>query len=759
MRAHFGVAMLVSACLLFLVQPMAAKMLLPSLGGSPAVWITCMVFFQALLLAGYGYAHVLTRRLSSTAQVAVHGVVLALPLLFLPLRVAPAPAEAADLASPARWLLLALTLSLAVPFFVVATTAPLLQRWFSATDHPDADHPYSLYAMSNAGSFAALLAYPLMMERWLPLRVAESGSPLWGLTQSGAWSLGYAIFALLAFGCGLAMLRRRSPLAGQVSVAAPASPSASIAQRVRWVLLAAVPSSVMLGATQYLTTDVAAVPLLWVVPLALYLLTFIVAFSRRLQPRPAWTGPVLAVVALGVATTTWGPLRPPLLVAFALHLTAVAAVGLVCHGRLCAERPHSDRLTEFYAWIAVGGLLGGVFNALVAPLVFTSIAEYPLAVVAAAALRPASERGPSASRARWADALAPLVVAGVLAGLAWGVGQLVSVAEVTRLWIVVAAGAVACAVWIGRPRRFALALLMLVAGGWVHGAWVVDTLHVERTFFGVVRVARFEGAQFRSREEPGKILQVPMHVLLHGTTRHGTQLLDPKLRLRATTYFHISGPIGHLFRIYRGTPRLERVGVVGLGAGTLAVYGEPGQRFTFYEIDPAVARVAADERYFTYLRDCRAEWQTVVGDGRIALGREDDGSFGLIVIDAYSSDAIPVHLITREALQLYFSKLRPDGLLILNVTNQYFDLPPVLATLAADLGLHGLTWTDLEVTHAQRMESKEPSTFVVLARESSTLLPLRAERNWRELASVTPPGNTARWLWTDNASSLLSALR
>jgi spermidine synthase len=229
--------------------------------------------------------------------------------------------------------------------------------------------------------------------------------------------------------------------------------------------------------------------------------------------------------------------------------------------------------------------------------------------------------------------------------------------------------------------------------------------------------------------------------------------------LRATTYFHISGPIGHFFRTFRGTPRLNRVGVVGLGAGTLAVYGEPGQRFTFYEIDPAVARVAADERYFTYLRDCRAEWQTVVGDGRIALGRESDASFGLIVIDAYSSDAIPVHLITREAMQLYFSKLRPDGLLVLNVTNQYFDLPPVLATLAADLGLHGLTWTDLDITPVQRMESKEPSTFVVLAREPSMLLPLRAERRWRDLSTVAPPGNSTRWLWTDSHSSLLTALR
>ncbi len=756
MPALFTLAVLLGAALLFVVEPMAAKMVLPQLGGSPAVWNTCMVFFQAGLLAGYAYAHLISGRFEPRAQVLVHSLVLAGPLVFLPVTIggnAEAPAEA-----PVRWLLGSLVIGVGAPFAVLATTGPLLQSWFSSLGHGRSRDPYFLYAASNAGSLAGLLGYPFLIEPWLPVGSREGGA----LSQSLLWSAGYGVYAVLVLACGVALWRRAQGIAPDE--ARPADRAAvPWRKRLLWLLLAFVPSSLMLGATQYLTTDIAAVPLLWVLPLALYLLTFILAFSPRWRVSVAFSGTILAILALAVAVSVWVSVpRPSPLLAIPLHLMTVLAAGLLCHGRLYAERPSTSGLTEYYLWIALGGCAGGIFNALVAPALFPTVIEYPLAILLACLLRPERRRrgGRATDRRVWAlDVLVPLGLALLLLVLPSLLSG--SSGPLEKLRLQAGIGAVVTLPFLLRPLRYALAVGVLLGMGSLYAHSFGETLWTERTFFGVSRVRKIEGQPYRHETPAGndQIVRMDQHALYHGTTRHGTQLLDPRLRYRATTYFHISGPVGHLFRTFRGTPKLERVAVVGLGAGTLAVYGEPGQRFTFYEIDPAVVRIARDDRFFTYLRDGRAQTEMVLGDGRLQLSRAPDGEYGLIVLDAFSSDAMPVHLITREAVETYFRKLEPDGILMINLTSEYFDLLPVLDAIAADLRLRGLVWEDLVVTPRQRFEGKDTSRFAVLARDPGVLEPLWSGGGWQSFPLVPGGHPPRRFLWTDDSSSVLSALR
>jgi hypothetical protein len=791
----FLLATLLGAGLLFLVQPMVAKMLLPSLGGSPAVWNTCMVLFQALLLAGYAYAHLLTTGFGARAQVAVHAAVVLAAAAFLPLRAAPA--YAAGDASPVVWILGTLGASLAVPFFLLATTGPLLQRWLASTDDPRGRDPYFLYAAGNLASFAALLVYPFLMEPYLPVASVAAGVVAPGPTQTAVWSWGFAAYAALALAAAGFVLWRGRTSGGGAGAAeatggadgADATRGAGAAdgaraaaevlgwpRRLLWVLLAFVPSSAMLGTTQALTTDVAAVPLLWVVPLGVYLLTFVAAYSTsvRLPLRPI--GWALCVLALGIAATAWLVERPSPLLGLALYPSALAAAGLLCHGRLAADRPSPGRLTEYYLWIAVGGALGGIWNALIAPVVFDSVAEYPLALVLACALalppRTAPDAAREASRASrrrasraalparrsrpaWVlDAALPLALAAGIALLHLALRNAAGVDEAARGRIEAIAASAACLALIARPIRFAGGLAIVFLAAWLLSPG--HTLHAERTFFGVLRVQRTAGATVGVRQGSGPVemVRIPSLVLYHGTTMHGMQVLHPRYQQEPSSYYHVTGPIGHLFRTFRGSPLLSEVGVVGLGVGSLAAYGEPGQRFTFYEIDPAVIDIARGQ--FTYLRDAKAEVRTVLGDGRLALAAEPDGRFGLLVIDGFSSDSVPVHLLTREAVALYLRKLQPSGLLALHLSSLHFDLVPVVAEIAASLGKSGLVWVDTEIKPEASIGGKFASHWVVIAPEAATLDPLRANPRWVSLADARKRDTL---VWTDNHSSPLRALR
>lgn len=711
-------ALFLSALLAFWIQPLFAKIILPRYGGSPAVWTTAAMFFQVMLLAGYLYAHLLSR-LALSSQFVLHALVITAALLSLPVS-----AQAIDpgTASPLFSLLLALALSVGLPFFAVSATAPLLQQWFSHTGHRHAADPYFLYSASNAGSLIALIGYPLVFEPLLGLR-----------QQTYFWSIGCAAIAAVLLACGASAWRQRRPSDAATAVAGTALLRADRQSRLRWALLAFAPSSLMLGVTQHITSEIAAVPLLWLIPLTIYVLTFVVAFARRqfisatlvlrLQP--------LSVVLLALV---W-PLNNHASV-LVLHLLVFAVTAMMCHAELARTRPHVRDLTGFYLCLAIGGAAGGVFNALIAPLAFDAVLEYPLALALACALR-----RPPAAHSRvplWHDlwpaallaaAFTALVVTGLrpFAHGAWSVIVYLQVIGVSLYLL------------HRRPLPFALALaVVLLATPAVHSAGQVLERH--RSFFGVHSVLK---------DETGKL-----HVLMHGITVHGAQLIDAERRVKPTTYYHRDSPIGQLFTALGRQGEILNVGVIGMGIGTLACYRAAGRKWTFYEIDPVVVRLAKDTRYFDFLERCAPAAKIVVGDGRLSLAQARDAAYDLIVIDTFSSDAIPAHMITREALALYLSRISERGIIMFHVTNQYLDLVPVLSRLAAEAGVAALMpGPRLEIEFDERLAAL-PSTWVAMARDAQRLKALDTEEGW--IALPVPKSGRA---WTDDFSNVVSALK
>lgn len=708
--ALFAVTVLLSAVLLFLVQPMVARMLLPRLGGSPSTWTTCMLFFQLTLLAGYLYAHVLASRLTTTVQVVVHLAVLAAAAATLPMRL-PEGGPAGD-ASPVPWLLAAVAAGAGAPFFALSASAPLAQRWFARASGRD---PYRLYAASNAGSLVGLLAYPLLLERWLPLA-----------SQRTLWAVGFAVLVVLMAACGLAA--SRAPADAVPHADGVEDDGAPVQRRawLHWIALAAVPSSLLLGVTTHLSTDIAAVPLLWVVPLAIYLLTFVAAFAAPPPIRRAWPirlAPFLVVAALAAMV-----LRQRSWWAFALHLLAFACVALVCHRELADRRPPARRLTFFFLCLSLGGALGGVFNALVAPRLFTDVTEYPLALALALWLRPRVD--PGARPEPWPALVAmPLVVA-IIVGAAWrlgGLGDLPAPAVVVTTALI-AAAALAFAV---RSEPAAAAALLAVAANAVTPASEDGRiLFSARSFFGVHRVA-LDGARTR-------------HVLSHGTTLHGWQAVADRERCAATSYYHATGPIGQLLA-ERGA-RARRVAAIGLGAGSVSCHGRPGARWTFFEIDRVVERIARDPALFTFLARSPAHVDVAIGDGRLLLAREPAGSLDVIVVDAFSSDAVPVHLLTEEFLSMALDRLAADGVLALHISNRFLDLEPIVGAAAARLGARAL-----HQLHRPDALEAVTSRWIVMARDARTLAALAADPRWRP-AVIGPRA------WTDDHANLLDAV-
>jgi protein-L-isoaspartate O-methyltransferase len=753
--ALYVLAILASAALLFVAEPMAAKLVLPLLGGAPAVWNGCMLFFQAALLAGYLYAHLLGR-LPPRAQVTLHAALLAVAFVSLPLSLGQR-AAGPGASAPLPWLLVTLAVIVGFPFFVLAATGPLLQRWFSRTDHPDARDPYFLYAASNAGSLAGLLAYPFVLEP--SLRILTPGGSLVPLrltpwSQSTLFTAAFAACGLLTIASGFMMLWRRLP-----APRAEAAAAGTARERLTWVVLAAIPASLVLGATQYVTTDVAVVPLLWVVPLCAYLLSFVLAFSRRPIGSDRFWGIALGLTALGATLGFWALSQAYAWVVLILHPLVVLSAGMVCHRRLASSRPPAARLTEFYLCLATGGVAGGAFNAVVAPLLFPAIIEYPLVLLAACFVR-VPQPAVDERRARRLDVAIPVAIAAVALILQFAITRS-GWDDRGKILLVVAVIPCALAVpLVTRPRRFALALAVLMAIAWYQGSTRGTVRHRERTFFGVYRVIERPGPIFTVQDAHGKEKQfrIPTQILYHGTTHHGLQVLDANLRDLPTSYYHRSGPLGQLFAALGAARRLDAVAVIGAGAGTIAAYGQPGRRITFYEIDPAIVRIARDPSLFTFVRDSRGEVGFVVGDGRLQLAAAADGSFDLIVVDAFSSDAIPVHLLTREAIALYLRKLRPGGVIALHITNQNLDLVPVVDALTADADLAGLV-QDNEIGSAEELiQGKDVSQWAVIAKDRSTLAPLAADSRWQPLPIHPGRPPDRRYLWTDDYSSLFSVV-
>ena len=731
----FTATIFVSALLLFVVQPMVAKMILPRLGGTPAVWNTCLVFFQAVLLAGYAYAHLTTSWLGVRRQAALHVGVLLVPLLVLPIVVDRVDLPAAG-SSPTVWLLGCLLMTVGLPFFVVSTSGPLLQKWFAGTNHPSAKDPFFLYAASNVGSLIALLGYPLLLERWLPVA-----------GQSRAWSYGYMLLIALVCACAALLWWRRhrpsgaigvTPAGGDIEAIESSTTAPTLSRRMWWLFAAFVPSSLMLGVTTHITSNLAPVPLLWVLPLSIYLLTFALVFARKPLIPSALTAKLLPFMVLPLAIITVIELPKLGWVSILGHLTTFFVAAMVCHGQLARSRPHVRHLTEFYLWISIGGVLGGIFNALISPVVFSSIAEYPIALVLACFLLPRGRSVESDAEAGRNDLTVPLAVAGVaiaaivairLGGWGDSLGM--------RL-VLFGPLALVCFSFKDRPVRFTLGFAVFVAALPYYCAMHRGTdLHTSRNFFGVKRVTVDPDDRIR--------------ILVHGTTTHGKQFIDPARRDEPLTYYHRTGPLGDIFATFSGDAAKTRVAAIGLGAGSLASYIGPEQSVTFYEIDPEIERIARNPEYFTFLSDCRGDVEVMVGDGRLTLAQSPDRHYGLIVLDAFSSDAIPTHLLTREAIELYLSKLEDDGVLVFHISNRYLNLEPLIAGLGADAGLVGLTRTDTKLTALEEADGKTPSIYAVLARNRKHLGGLANHPDWTPL--LDPSGAK---VWTDQYTSILS---
>ena len=735
----------VSATLLFVVQPLFARLVLPLLGGSPAVWNTCMVFYQAALLAGYAYAHASSALLQPRRQIPLHLLILLLPLLLLPLGL-PAGWQPPAEHNPVWWLLALLTVAVGLPFVVVSASAPLLQRWFANSGHPDAVDPYFLYAASNAGSLLALIMYPLLLEPYLTQ-----------VDQSQLWSMGYVLLLLLLGSCAVLLWTypdRTKQLNPSSHESEHRQPSAvPPGTKSRWLILAMAPAALLPAVTTHITTDIASIPLLWVLPLGLYLLSFVIAFSRVNNLLRPWLLRLTPLAVLVLVTLQVLRRRPPLLVEIELHLTVFFLLALVCHGELARLRPGPLHLTEYYLWLSLGGVLGGMLVALVAPLVFRTTVEYPLALVAACLLLPTLK--PTAVNRL--DFLYPLSVGMLTASLAWAlqisgldlntVGQDSEDLLAWMLWLWAMGLPVGiCFAFAARPIRFGLSIGAVLLVALTCAEWRDHIEYRERSFFGQLSVG-----QIRVQTDTLDTYRC----LMHGTTVHGWQSLDPARRDEPLAYFHRTGPVGQLFAARRRSQSTHAVAVTGLGIGSMASYALPGEYWTFYEIDPGVATIANNPAYFTYLNDCRqrgVDLDILLGDARLQLQTAPDEGYDLLFLDAFSSDALPVHLLTWEALQRYRQKLKPDGWLVYNISNRYLDLEGVLANQAEKAGLTGLIQFDEDVQGSDR-RGKTPSRFVVLAGPQARL-DLSDDPRWRPLRPRPEIG-----LWTDDFSNLLSIIR
>ena len=727
-RAHsalvvplFAATMFLSAFLLFLVEPMAAKMVLPILGGSPMVWNACVVFFQVSMVAGYGYAYGASRWLPLRAQVMTHGTLLLLPLLVLPFTMQGSGAPPSG--NPALWLFGLLSVTIGIPFFALSTSASVFQHWLSRTDHPHARDPYFLYASSNLGSLLALGCYPVLVEPVFTLR-----------QQSKLWATGYIEFVVLAGACAAVAWWRTAPPPASASPDARAGEETSAAvttvRRVRWVALAFIPSSLLLAVTSHISTDIAAVPLLWVLPLALYLLTFVLAFGRRSAAAGAFARRAFPLAVVPLALFTSAGVRGPLTLILPLHLLAFFVTALLCHADLAQDRPGASRLTEFYFWISFGGMLGGLFNALAAPLLFNSIAEYPLVLALACVLLSRNGATP-ARRPAWAAFVLP-------AGIALVTAAALLTLEGRLAWLLAVLSVPALAAFTQRrSRAFGTTMAALIAAGFVFGNADERVLFATRTFFGVYRVSEDSGHRY--------------HALAHGTTLHGLQALAPERSHEALTYFHQTGPFGQAFRALPRAMAGRDIGVVGLGIGTLASYAGPDQRWTFFEIDPAIERIARDRSMFSFMDACGARCRVVIGDARLSLNRVPERAYDLLVIDAFSSDSIPMHLMTREAYSLYLSRLAPGAALLVHISNRHLLLGPEVASLAASQHLYALQQIDRRKDGWP--EGKTESHWVVMARNQADLGSLVTDPRWSRL-QASPDVK----VWSDDFSNILSVL-
>ena len=728
----YTAAIFVSALLLFSVQPLFTKMVLPRLGGSPAVWSVAMVFFQSLLLAGYGYAHYLMQIRNGMIAVAIHLVLLTIALLTLPLSIAGGWGEPPT-SGYAFWLLGLFTVSIGLPFFALAANNPLLQAWFVRSGHPSGPDPYFLYASSNIGSFLALLSYPVLLEPMFTLR-----------TQNLIWTGGYGLLIVLIASCAVLLLRSPATAAAKLQTDDADAPAPPWILRARWIFLAAVPSGLLIAVTAHISTDVAAAPLLWVLPLSLYLLTWVLVFqSRPLLPHK-WMLMAQPLAITGVIVLLAFGGEQNLLLTLGGHQLCFFVIAMACHGELARTRPAAKYLTGFYVALSFGGMVGGLFAGLIAPFTFSWIAEYPILLALAALCRPpgGDERQPRWSGWYW-PFLAALAVA--LIAPSYSEGRFMSWLDEHRVWVIGAVGVLSALLALGlnanRWKIFATVAVALV----LIRAYPADDGRVEtvRSFFGVHKILVTPHGQY--------------HVLMHGTTIHGAQKFQNDDGTPVTgrpepiTYYHKDGGIGQAIAAVRerkGSPL--RVAVIGLGSGTLTCASEPGETWKFFEIDQSMVDTARDPRYFTYIKNCEPDLKPVIGDARLTFAREPDGIYDLIVVDAYSSDAIPIHLATEQAMEIYKDKLAPQGAVVMHVSNRHLELASVVVGIADANDLKSWVYNEDAGRDNEYIFSTE---VVVSAREEADVGKLASSDVWE----LTEADENQR-VWTDDYSNVLGAV-
>ena len=709
--ALFSFGIFAGAFLIFFVQPMVAKRILPWFGGGPGVWTLCLMFYQSTLFLGYAYAHALVRFARPPIQLVIHGLVLVIAFALLPVLPGEAwkPGSQEDPSAGILGLLLA---NVALPFLVLAATGPLLQVWF-ARRYPG-QSPYGLYAVSNIGSLAALLAFPSIVEPFLPLD-----------TMGGFWSTGFVVAGSVILVCGALALRSQQAAPGEVAPEEVDADESVDRQRFAlWLLLPACAVVLLMAVTNKLCLDVASLPFLWVLPLGVYLVTFILCFgSERFYPRSFCVGAATAglVLQYGVAMflpsyESGAPLFDSLPFQVFVFAFILFSLCMLMHGELYRLRPSPSRLTLFYLAVSGGGALGGLFVGLVAPSIFDGYFELPIG----------------------------FALAGIL--MLWVLGR------DQESWL-----------HVGGPRwRFlATAAASVALIGYVTAQTFQVSpglLHQERSFFGVLRVNEIVS------DNPNAMRRS----LIHGTTLHGIQFLSDDLRRRPTSYFGLATGIG-VALMQRPVGRSLNVGVVGLGVGTLAAYGRKSDRFRFYEIDPSVIEIASDGGYFTFISDSMASVEIVQGDARLSLQQELEetggNAFDILVVDAFSSDAIPVHLMTRESFDLYFEHLKPGGILAVHVSNRYFDLRPIVYRIGIDMNVDITTLSNAPAG----LGVASPAKWIFLSRNESRLRGLRSftltrlkklglEGEFMSFGVPARAGYEQVPLWTDDYSSLLALI-
>ena len=716
----FSLTLLLSAALLFSVQPMFSKMILPLLGGTPQVWNTAMLFFQVMLLGGYAYAHGTTQFLGIRSQAILHIVLLLLFFGVLPFAIPEGWIPPND-KDPTLWQLSLMLMTVGGPFFVLAASAPMLQRWFTNTDHPDAKDPYFLYGASNLGSMAALLAYPTVIEPMLTLN-----------RQADVWTGGYVLLIVLALICAVLIWTHSTKKV--VNEKAAKDTHITWGLRGKWVLLALIPSSLMLGVTTYITTDIGAVPLLWIMPLALYVGTFIIAFSRKpiISKQHVTFIHGILMVALIVQLMT-GIAGTVAIALIGFHLLLFFFAALSCHMELTACRPSARHLTEFYLLMSLGGAIGGILNAIIAPNYLVIPLEYAMALAASCFLRNASSKEPFRKKFTSESGFALIIITFTL--MAFNIEQTLFpfIHGALVFAVVMCAPAIINKRWV-----FAItiaACLFLYPPGYTWGRFLAeDVIHFNRNFFGASRVVDSKLGQ---------------RTLIHGTTNHGTQATIEKYRLTPLSYYGPNSVFQDAFSYLDKNSGPQEVAVAGLGIGVTACYKKRGRHFDFFEIDKDIADIAENTEFFTFLSDCGSPYDITLGDARLTLKDKPDAHYDMIVVDVFSSDNIPIHLLTIEAIEMYLTKLKPSGVLFFHISNNYLDLEPVLSEAAEYLKIPAYAKFSMDGTIKGTSLGYYQAHGVVLtkSREAEKILKLK---QWSVLKK-----REGVHLWTDQYSNIV----